>query len=114
MKVTAFLFLTVLISCSQKKQLNQEESILKILPEMFILTTDTALHNINGTWFYKSQKANGYIIEKKNNVLTGKLPIVDGKENGIAYGWFQTGEKRYERSFKNGNNISKYANNSFS
>ena len=41
-------------------------------------------------------------LKRKENALIAKLPVVDGKEHGIAYGWFETGEKRYERIFKNG------------
>ncbi|MBL0024076.1 MAG: toxin-antitoxin system YwqK family antitoxin [Saprospiraceae bacterium] len=89
------------ISCSQKQTI-QDVSIVRDPPEIFISTSDTALHNNNGTWFYKNLKANGYIIEKKGDALIAKLPVVDGKENGIALGWFETGEKRYERSFING------------
>ncbi len=101
MRLIAFLFLLVLISCKQKQD-TREEQVQKLPPEIFIATTDTALHNNNGTWYYKNQKANGYLIEKKGHALIAKLPVIDGKENGTAYGWFETGEKRYERSFKNG------------
>ncbi len=101
MKAIAPLIFLFFISCNQK-QSGQEELLIKIPPEIFISTTDTALHNNNGTWFYKNQKANVYILEKKGNALIAKLPVIDGKENGIAYGWFETREKRYERSFKNG------------
>ncbi len=101
MKAIAPIFFLFFISCNQK-QSDQRELTEKVPPEIFISSTDTALHNNNGTWFYKNQKANGYILEKKGNALITKLPVMNGKENGIAYGWFETGEKRYERSFKNG------------
>ncbi|EOR95881.1 putative exported 24-amino acid repeat protein [Arcticibacter svalbardensis MN12-7] len=102
MKFIAFLILLSLTACDQKKQ-SKGQSAVKVAPKVYILVTDTALHNQNGTWMYKGKKANGYIIEQNAEVITGKLPVVDGKENGIAYGWFETGEKRYERNFKNGN-----------
>lgn len=101
MKFFALIFWTLLLSCAQK-QPTQVETIAKVLPEISILNTDTALHNNNGTWFYKNKKANGYILERKGSALITKLPVLDGKENGIANGWFETGEKRYERRFKNG------------
>ena len=64
MKVIAPLFFLFFIGCNQKQPV-QVEPINKVPPEVFISTTDTALHNNNGTWFYKNQKANGYILEKK-------------------------------------------------
>ena len=101
MKSISFLLLLMCIACTQEKGKIVEAGIV-LPPENFILTSDTSLHNNNGTWYYKNQKANGYILEKKGKTLLAKLPVVDGKENGTAYGWFETGEKRYERNFKNG------------
>ena len=102
MKVLIFLLLSLLTSCTQKQPV-QGGFPAKNPPELFMSATDTALRNNNGTWFYKKQKANGYILEKRGNTLVAKLPIIDGKENGTAYGWYESGEKRYERNFKNGN-----------
>ena len=101
MKEVTLLFFLCLAGCTQK-QPAQGEFTTKIPPELFISSADTALHNINGTWFYKNQKANGYILEKRGSALIAKLPIIDGKENGTANGWYESGEKRYERNFKNG------------
>ncbi|MDB5198035.1 MAG: variant repeat-containing protein [Flaviaesturariibacter sp.] len=101
MRVFAFLFLLFFMSCIQKHP-HQRKVVLRVPPHVFFNSTDTNLQNNNGTWFYKSQKVNGYILEKKGNALIAQLPVVDGRENGIAYGWFVTGEKRYERRFKNG------------
>lgn len=65
--------------------------------------TDPALRNENGVWFYGPQKASGFILEQRGDALISKLPVVDGREHGLAYGWFESGEKRYERRFKAGN-----------
>lgn len=99
MKGFVLLLLLILTSCDQKQP--HQRGSLKVPPDVFF-TSDTALRNINGTWLYKNRKANGYILETKAYALIAKLPIVNGKENGVAYGWFETGEKKYERSFKNG------------
>lgn len=101
MRLLAAIFLVFFISCGQTQP--RGESVIVTPLEVFIATTDTALHNNNGTWFYKNEKANGYILEKRGDALIAKLPVIDGKENGIAYGWFTTGEKRYEQGFKSGN-----------
>ncbi len=71
--------------------------------DTFIEATDTALHNNNGTWIHQHNKYNGYIIEKDGRAIITKIPVIAGKENGVARGWFKNGTKRYERSYKNGN-----------
>ena len=101
-RLVAFIFFIFVMGCSHK-QPTQGEPTKIVPPEVFMLTTDTLLHNNNGTWYHQNQKADGYILEKKGNALIAKLPVIDGKEHGVAYGWFETGEKRYEKCFKNGN-----------
>ena len=72
MKALIFLLLLFFISCNQKQPV-QGEFTAKVLPELFIAATDTALHNNNGTWFYKNQKANGYILEKRGSALSNQI-----------------------------------------
>ena len=104
MRAVSFLLFVLLTGCAQK-QPPREEEIMRTPPETYFLSLDTALHNNNGTWFYKNEKANGYILEKTGNNLVTKLPVFEGKENGLAYGWFESGEKQYERQYKNGNRV---------
>ena len=86
--VTIFFLLTACSSVSSKK-----------MPEVFVETTDTALHNINGCWIWKGEKLNGYIVEKNKGVLLAKLPVSEGLENGTAFSWFANGHKKYEKRF---------------
>jgi len=72
-------------------------------PFVFVAPDNPALKNANGTWLFKGVPFNGYMVEKEGKHLLSKLPIVGGKENGIALGWYKTGRKRYERGFRNGN-----------
>jgi antitoxin component YwqK of YwqJK toxin-antitoxin module len=72
------------------------------LPDVFITSNDTALKNNNGIWIYNRLPLNGYIIEKDRNHLIAQLPIMNGKENGTAFGWYTNGIKRYERNYVNG------------
>ena len=104
MKTIHFLLLVFFAGCSQK-QSAREGKIISTPPETFFLRTDTTLRNNNGTWFYGTKKANGYILEKKEGALITRLPVIDGKANGLAYGWFESGEKRYEKSYRDGNRI---------
>lgn len=92
-------FLTLFIaSCT-----SSPHQATRLPPDVFTEKTDTALHNQNGTWILRGGKYNGYIIEKDSGVLVAKLPIIDGKENGVALGWYKNGKKRYELNFLNGN-----------
>lgn len=68
-----------------------------------VLATDPNLHNNNGTWLWKGVKFTGLLIEKKDSLILEELPIVDGKENGTAKGWYKNGKKRFERNFQHGN-----------
>lgn len=71
-------------------------------PNVLVAVSAKEIKNDNGTWLYNKEKFNGYLIEKKNNQLISKLPIIDGKENGIGYGWFENGKLKYQRQYLNG------------
>jgi len=68
-----------------------------------IFSTDLSLKNDNGTWLWKGTKYTGYIVEKFESQITAKLPVINGKVNGVALGWYKSGKKRYERDLINGN-----------
>jgi antitoxin component YwqK of YwqJK toxin-antitoxin module len=72
-------------------------------PNVLITSTDTVLHNVNACWYVKAEKFNGYIVEQDSGVLVSKLPIINGKENGRAFGWFKNGNSKFERDYLNGN-----------
>lgn len=82
---------------------SESEKQVQLTSSITVVVNDTSLRNANGTWMWKGVKYNGYIVEKTKNVITGKLPIVNGKEHGTAYGWYKNGSKRYERNYLNGN-----------
>lgn len=94
-----FLCLVVIAAACQSK----EDRHLPLPPNVEVLANDSNLHNNNGTWHWKNTKFSGYIVEKSGDTLLAKLPIIDGKENGVAYGWYKNGQKRYENGFLNGN-----------
>jgi antitoxin component YwqK of YwqJK toxin-antitoxin module len=68
----------------------------------FVINSDPFLKRVNGVWFYKNEKLNATIIEIKNDDTIANIPVLDGKENGLAKGWFDGGEKRYEKFFEKG------------
>jgi antitoxin component YwqK of YwqJK toxin-antitoxin module len=71
--------------------------------EMRVLNFDPNLKKTDKGWFYKGQLFSGYMIEKeKDGRIVYQLPIIRGKENGLAKGWYNTGEKLIERIFIDG------------
>ena len=54
-------------------------------------------------WLYNDKPFTGFMIEdEKNNRIVYQLPIIEGIEEGIALGWYNTGEKLLQRPFKHG------------
>ena len=78
-------------------------SVVQLPPDVFVLNTNTDLKNENGCWMFQEKKFSGYILEQDSCTVLAKLPVINGKENGIAYGWFKNGKKKYERGYHNGN-----------
>lgn len=81
----------------------QRDAAANLPPETYINSTDTALHNVNGTWFLGQAAFSGFITEHQDGALIAKLPVVNGRENGTAYGWYVSGHPKYQRGFLNGN-----------
>jgi antitoxin component YwqK of YwqJK toxin-antitoxin module len=72
-------------------------------PQLLVANFDTLLRQTNKGWLYKRQPFNGYMVEKdRDGKILYKLPIIDGLEQGLALGWFNTGEKLMVRHFKDG------------
>jgi antitoxin component YwqK of YwqJK toxin-antitoxin module len=68
-----------------------------------VKNTDPLLLKTDNGWRYKNQPFTGYMIEVENNGRkVYRLPIINGREQGVAVGYFQSGEKLLERPFKNG------------
>lgn len=98
MKILFFFGCFFFGSCSVKKENN-----LQNFSELEVANYDTSLHKINGTWYYRKKLFSGYMLEKeKDGSIVYKLPIYEGEENGLAKGWYHSGEKLLEREFING------------
>ncbi len=70
---------------------------------MHVVNYDTSLRKINDIWLRHQKRFTGYRIEvEKSNQLVYRLPIVNGKENGLAIGWYREGEKLMERHYVDG------------
>lgn len=76
---------------------------VKVLPEKRVLQYDSLLKKTADVWLYKGKLFSGYMIQvEKDGRIVYELPIIDGKENGLAKGIYNTGEKLMERNFING------------
>jgi antitoxin component YwqK of YwqJK toxin-antitoxin module len=99
MKLLLFFFLLIFsFSCSEKNgKSNSAPSVLKVL------NYDTLLRKIESNWFYKGRIFSGYMIQQeKDGKVVYTLPIKKGKENGMATGVYNTGEKLVENTFVDG------------
>ena len=68
-----------------------------------VKNTDSLLSKTDSGWMYKNSYFNGYMIQVENDGrVVYKLPIVNGKEQGVAVGFYNSGEKLLERPFMNG------------
>ena len=89
--------LLLLVACASHKE------IIELPPDNKINNFDTSLQNRDNGWFYKGKPFSGYMIQSElDGRVVYQLPIIRGKENGIAIGWYNTGEKLMERNFVNG------------
>lgn len=89
--------LPIIFSCCNHKQ------TLKKPPEIRITNFDVSLKKADEIWRYKGQIFSGYMIQvEKDGRTVYELPIIEGKENGTAKGWYNSGEKLIERIFIEG------------
>ncbi len=73
------------------------------LPLVEVKNNDSLLLKTDDGWKYKNQVFNGQMIEiEKDGSVVYRLPIINGKEQGLAIGFYNTGEKLVERNFSNG------------
>lgn len=99
MKIRLWLIVGVgLVACT-----NPPSSEPPVPPNVLVINYDPQLRKTDAGWFYKGALFSGYMVEReKNGRVVYKLPIVKGRENGVARGWYNTGEKLLERYFLNG------------
>lgn len=95
------MLITVILILSACNTNNKNK--LKVPPELRVTNFDLSLKKTADGWFYKKQSFSGYMVQvEKNGRTVYELPIVDGKENGMANGSYNTGEKLMERNFADG------------
>ena len=94
-----FVFLMVgLMACHQFHQ-----PITTLPPNVMVLNYDPNLKKTDKGWQYRGKLFSGYMVEKETNGrIVYTLPIMQGKEEGLATGIYNTGEKLLERNFVHG------------
>ncbi len=89
-------FLLCLCTCTKQ---NKD----KKPPDLKVLNYDSDLKKTNYGWFYKEKAFSGYMIQaEKDGRIVYESPIIEGKENGLAKGTYNSGEKLLEQNFING------------
>ncbi len=97
MKVNSFviLYLSAILvaACNSKNE----------PPQFLVKNIDPLLLKSDSGWSYKNRPFNGYMIQVEyDGRIVYRLPIIKGKEQGLAIGFYNTGEKLLERQFAKG------------
>ena len=93
-----FTVIILLLSCKTNNKRR-----IQLPPALRIVNFDTALQKPGDTWLYKGKLFSGYMIQvEKDGRTVYELPIINGKENGMATGIYNNGEKLMERNFADG------------
>ena len=83
----------ITIACNSKHEPIQVE----------VKNNDTLLSKTDNGWTYNNLPFNGYVVQVENDGrVVYKLPIIDGNEEGLAIGFYNSGEKLLERKFVHG------------
>jgi antitoxin component YwqK of YwqJK toxin-antitoxin module len=98
LKIQLLFLLLLLFSCK-----TNNKKTIALPPNIKVVQFDSLLKKTNNEWIYKGKFFSGYMIQiEKDGKVVYELPIIDGKENGLAKGIYNTGEKLMERNFING------------
>lgn len=94
--LTSLLFTFLVLACHERKAKSN------------VLNIDTNLKKTDRGWLHKGRPFSGYMLEKEENRVVYQLPIFEGLEQGLAKGWYNSGEKLLERIFINGKKEGKF------
>ena len=90
--------LMVCISCN-----SDTTTKIPLPPNIKIFNYNTLLKQTAAGWWYKGKPFSGYMVqEERNHRIVYQLPIINGKENGLAKGCYYDGVKLLERHYSDG------------
>ena len=71
-------------------------------PNLLVPRNSPDLHRMGIEWRYKGMLFTGYIIQRQNDSsIISSVPVINGRENGIATIFYKNGIKRIEESIVN-------------
>ena len=74
-----------------------------VIPDVRILSTDSLLHRKNGVLFLGDTAFSGMLVEVYDGGATkSRTPYFNGREQGVAWGWYPDGTKMFEREYNAG------------
>ena len=74
-----------------------ETETVVVINDIEVLKKELVLNQIEGKWYYNNQAFSGYAVTYyKNDTLAEKLGFVDGKREGVARQWSESGALRIE------------------
>ena len=75
----------------------------KLPPQILIDHPNPLLIQKDFIWYYRGKLFSGYMVEReRNGKIVYQLPILNGREEGIAWAWYSTGEKLLKRIYIQG------------
>jgi antitoxin component YwqK of YwqJK toxin-antitoxin module len=90
-KIICLILFNLFISCRENNE------------RISVLNFDKNLKKTERGWIYKGKPFTGFMIqEEKDHRIVYQLPIENSKENGVAKGWYNSGEKLLERIYIDG------------
>ena len=81
-----------------------DSSNKKKISNLYVQNFDTCLKKVYSKWYYKDELLSGYLVEKSSdgkNILY-QVPVIDGLEEGWAWGRYNSLEKLLIRYYRKG------------
>ena len=105
-RIAGYLLMTLSLACSKSGQSDFGQAKRE---EIILQQEDSRLSTQHGVLYFHETPFTGQTVEYyENGKLAYTTPYVDGKEEGMAEGWFANGVKMEERFYKEGKKEGKH------
>ena len=103
MRIAIIILIFLFYSCHNKDAAGiakQTQQSLKNISSVLISSTDSSLHFINGSWYYRDSLFSGSIETRySNGQLKSLQTFFSGKEEGWSYSFYPNGKKESQRFY---------------
>ena len=103
MRIAIIILIFLFYSCHNKDAAGiakQTQQSLKNISSVLISSTDSSLHFINGSWYYRDSLFSGSIETRySNGQLKSLQTFFSGKEEGWSYSFYPDGKKESQRFY---------------